>query len=58
MPLTENGREVLIRARQRTGELQIERFADVAFVPMRGVIRTPTECLAWSMIRVSFWSFR
>ncbi len=41
MPLGEHGREVLIRARLGPHGLTIERFADVAFVPMRGAVRTP-----------------
>jgi protein-L-isoaspartate(D-aspartate) O-methyltransferase len=42
MPLGENGREVLIRARVSAHGLTVERFGDVAFVPMRGAVRTPT----------------
>jgi protein-L-isoaspartate(D-aspartate) O-methyltransferase len=42
MPLSEGPRQTLIRARKRDDGLQIERFGDVFFVPMRGAVRTPT----------------
>jgi protein-L-isoaspartate(D-aspartate) O-methyltransferase len=42
MPLDERGREVLIRARKGAEGLTVERFGEVAFVPMRGAVRTPT----------------
>lgn len=44
LPLEEGWNETLVRARKREdGSLQIERFGSVAFVPMRGAIRTPKE---------------
>lgn len=43
MPLEEGRSETLIRARKRAdGTAQVERFGAVAFVPMRGAVRTPT----------------
>jgi len=42
MPLTEAQRQVLIRATKVDDTLSIERWADVLFVPMTGVVRTPT----------------
>jgi protein-L-isoaspartate(D-aspartate) O-methyltransferase len=42
MPLDEHGREVLIRVRHGAQGPTIERVAQVAFVPMRGAVRTPT----------------
>jgi len=42
MPLEEGFSEVLVRARKVAGQVKIERFGEVAFVPMRGAIRTPT----------------
>jgi protein-L-isoaspartate(D-aspartate) O-methyltransferase len=42
MPLEEGRSETLIRARkQEDGSVSIERFGAVAFVPMRGAVRTP-----------------
>jgi protein-L-isoaspartate(D-aspartate) O-methyltransferase len=43
MPLGDEGRQNLIRARKQDGELKIERFTDVLFVPMTGAVRTPTQ---------------
>jgi len=43
MPLGDEGRQNLIRARKQDGELKVERFADVLFVPMTGAVRTPTQ---------------
>jgi len=41
MPLGEGLQQTLIRARKHGYRLQVERFDDVLFVPMRGAIRTP-----------------
>lgn len=42
MPLEEGWRETLVRVRKKPdGGVQTERFGAVAFVPMRGAIRTP-----------------
>jgi protein-L-isoaspartate(D-aspartate) O-methyltransferase len=43
MPLGDEGHQHLIRARKQDGGLQVERFTDVAFVPMTGAVRTPTQ---------------
>ena len=43
MPMGDAGRQSLIRARKQDGELKIERFTDVLFVPMTGAVRTPPE---------------
>jgi len=43
LPLEEYGSEVLIRAvKHSDGNLEIEHHGAVAFVPMRGAVRTPT----------------
>ncbi len=42
MPLEEGRRETLVRVRKHGTEITIERFGDVAFVPMRGAIRSGT----------------
>ena len=43
MPLGDEDRQRLIRARLQNGEVRVERFADVLFVPMTGAVRTPIE---------------
>jgi protein-L-isoaspartate(D-aspartate) O-methyltransferase len=43
MPLGDKGRQSLVRARKQGGELKVERFTDVLFVPMTGAVRTPTQ---------------
>lgn len=43
MPLGDDYGEQLIRAHKRAGAPAIEYFGDVAFVPMTGAVRTPTE---------------
>jgi protein-L-isoaspartate(D-aspartate) O-methyltransferase len=42
MPLGEGERQTLIRGRKRGDGLQVERIAEVAFVPMTGAVRNPT----------------
>jgi protein-L-isoaspartate(D-aspartate) O-methyltransferase len=43
MPMGDEGRQSLIRARKRDGGFKIERFTDVLFVPMTGAVRTPSQ---------------
>ena len=42
IPLGDEQRQILIRARKQDDQLKIENFTDVSFVPMTGVVRTPT----------------
>jgi protein-L-isoaspartate(D-aspartate) O-methyltransferase len=42
MPLGDTASQSLVRARKQDGELKVEHFADVLFVPMTGAVRVPT----------------
>jgi protein-L-isoaspartate(D-aspartate) O-methyltransferase len=43
MPLGAAASQSLVRARKEDGELRIERFTDVLFVPMTGAVRNPAQ---------------
>jgi len=43
MPLGGAGSQHLVRARKQGGELKVESFTEVVFVPMTGAVRTPTQ---------------